>query len=475
MDYITEKPRQIPVAASVDVLVAGGGVSGVMAAVAAARNGAKTLLVERQGWIGGYLDSGWGAGTVGFVFNDPQGRQIMKGLCWEMLERLRKNGWAMGATERRFLRNTWPYKTEHRVFRPQIMQELGKEVAFEMAEEAGVRLLLHSFISDAIVDADRVTGIIVENKSGRQAIRAKVVVDCTGDADVAARAGVPFERTDLAKSYQISRLFTLVNVDTDAIRKEILAHVGDYAYVMEPLEAPKGMEHPVQAMLWKVEDLEVTDDGRHLKGPKGSHSFRGVGILHGVAGLGASVDGVDGTDAWQVSEAEVQIRKSVVQKWLKLRGQKEYRDSLLLPGSLDLGVRETRRIRGEYTVTMDDIAKGRRFGDAIVQTMIALDCHHPGEEWEELVPPSPYDLPYRMLVPQKIENLLVAGRCSSVDHMALAAVRKIPVCMALGQAAGTAAALSAAAGVTPRKLDIQTLRRTLVAQDVPLYDGPAQA
>jgi hypothetical protein len=472
MEYFTERERKIPVADDVDVLVAGGGVSGIVAAVAAARNGARTLLVERLGWLAGHLDAGWGAGTVGFVFQDAQGKQIMKGICWELLERIKRMGAALGASRRRFLRNTWPYKTENRVFRPQIMQEAGKQVAFEMVEEAGVRLLLHTFIADVVVEDSCVKGIIIENKSGRQALLAKVVVDCTGDADIAARAGVPFDQTGKEKTYQVSRSFLLANVDTEAIRRKIVDHVDEYAYVMEPLEVPEGLQHPIMAMPWKVEDLEVTEDGRHLKGPKGSHSSESVGIMAGIMGIGFSVDGVDGTNAWEVSRAEVQIRKKVFERWLRLRRERaEYADSLLLPGSVDLGVRETRRIRGEYTITMRDIDEGRRFEDAIAQSMIALDCHHPGGVWEELAPKDTYDLPYRILVPKRIEGLLVAGRCVSTDHMALAALRKIPVCMALGQAAGTAAALSASKGVFPRNLDISELQRTLLSQDVPLRDG----
>jgi hypothetical protein len=178
---------------------------------------------------------------------------------------------------------------------------------------------------------------------------------------------------------------------------------------------------------------------------------------------------VDATDAAQVTRAEVEIRKKVFARWRKMRAERpEFKESILLPGSLDLGVRETRRIKGEYTITTADIAEGRRFDDAIAQSMIALDCHHPKGNWEEWAPRSPYDIPYRIMVPKETDGLLVAGRCVSVEHLALAAIRKIPVCMALGQAAGVAAAVASRAGVQPRAADVRAIQRELTAQGVPL-------
>ncbi len=467
--YYTEPQRKIPVYKSVDVVVAGGGVSGFCAAIAAARAGAKTLLIERAGWVGGYLDSGWGAGTVGYVFNDSDGNIIMKGICWELLERLAKLGAAMPPMKRRFLVNTWPYETENRVFRPQILQEAGKAVVLEMLEEAGADLLLHTLVADVIREGKRVTGLVIENKSGRQAVTANVVVDCTGDADVAARAGAAFDTVPADTVYQVSRGFVLANVDTAAIRRRIADNAKEFAYVMEPVDVPEGFQKPISGIRWKIEDLEVSDQGRHLKGGPGSHSSEAVGILRGIAHIGANVDGVDATDAAQVTRAEVEIRKKVFARWRKMRAERpEFKESILLPGSLDLGVRETRRIKGEYTLTTADIAEGRRFDDAIAQTMIALDCHHPKGNWEEWAPRSPYDIPYRIMLPKETDGLLVAGRCVSVEHLALAAIRKIPICMALGQAAGVAAAVASRAKVQPRAADMRAIQKELAAQGVPL-------
>ncbi len=469
MENFIEKQRTIPVAGIYDVLIAGGGVSGFSAAIAAARTGAKTLIIERLGWLGGFLDSGWGAGTVGYVFNDNNGETILKGICWEILERLKAKGWAMGAGERRFLRNTWPYETDNRVFRPQIMQEPAKAVVMQMVEEAGAQILLHTWISDVIMENGEVQGLVVENKSGRQAIFAKVTVDCTGDGDVAFKAGAPMEILPANQRYQVTRNLTLVNVDTKTIRENIVKNTDHYSYLMEPINVPEGMQHPINGTEFPIERLEVTEDGRHLKGGPGSHSFNGVGILQGVSQIGASLDDVDATDAWEITKAEIVLRKKLIEHWEKLRKERpEYRNCLLVAGSLDLGVRESRRLKGEYFLSERDIAEGRRFKDAIAQSMIALDCHHRGGNWEEVAPKGAYDLPYRIMLPQGVNGLLVSGRCSSIDHLAHAAVRKIPNCMALGQAAGAAAALCAKRCETPRNLDIRELQRLLISQGVPL-------
>lgn len=468
MSNTIKMEREIPVVASYDVIVAGGGIAGFPAAIAAARAGAKTLVIDRHGWLGGFIDSGWGAGTVGFVFNDMDGNIILKGICWEILERLKAKGWAMGAEPRRFLKNTWPYKTENRVFRPQIMQEPAKTIAMEMVDEAGADMLLHTFITDVIMEDGQVRGLIVENKSGCQAIMGKVIIDCTGDGDIAYKAGAKMEILPPNERYQVSRSLSLINVDTETIREQVIADTEKFAYLMEPLECPPGMQHPIQGTVFPVERLEVSEDGLHLKGEPGSHGFNGVGILKGISQVGANLDDIDGTDAWQVSKAELTMRKKILASWEKLRQKPEYKDSLLLAGSLDIGIRETRRLEGEYTLTVEDIADGHRFPDAIAQSMIASDCHHRAEYWEEVAPKAPYDMPYRMMLPQAIDGLLVAGRCASSDHLAEAAVRKIPNCMCLGQAAGAAAALCAKHGVAPRDVDIAELQALLREQDVPL-------
>jgi hypothetical protein len=459
----------------VDVLVVGGGVSGIPAAIAAARTGADTLVVEREGWLGGYFDSGWGAAVPGLAFQDTSGEQVIKGIAWEIVERLSEQGGALLPVERRFLRNTWPIDGPYSSWKAIVDQELGKALAFEMTEEAGVRLLLHTWATDVIVEGDTVKGIVVENKSGRQAIMAKAIVDCTGDGDIAARAGAPFEQTSKEEVYQVSRGFRLANVDTERVRQYILDHVDDYAFVVEPVDVPEGYQKPIMAQNYKASDLEISEDGRVLRGGPGSHGSMSVGMQTGVAGVGATADGIDGTDAWELTRAEVEIRRKAVQNWRRLRAQVPgYENSWLMTGPLGLGVRESRRIVGGHTLTAVDMAEGRRFDDAIAQSAMTLDAHKQKSEWMGTLPRHTYDLPYRMLVPQGVEGLLVAGRCSSMDHDAEAGLRKIPVCMALGQAAGTAAALAAQAGVAPRALDIAALQRTLLAQDVPLRKDLAE-
>jgi hypothetical protein len=163
-----------------------------------------------------------------------------------------------------------------------------------------------------------------------------------------------------------------------------------------------------------------------------------------------------------------------VQSYFRMRKERPgYENCWLMPGSLDLGVRESRRIKGEYTITERDMMEGRKFDDAIAQTQTPLDMHLQGNAWEEDLPNRAYDVPYRAMVPLRVDNLLVAGRSISMDHRALSGLRKIPVCMSEGQAAGVAAALCAKTGVTPRKLDVKQLQRELLKQDVVLRDDLA--
>ena len=416
VDFITEPARQTPVAAAVDVAVVGGGVSGIVAAVAAARNGAETLLIERYAYLGGYFDRGVGAQSVGVSFQDMNGNMIIQGLPWEILERLIAAGGAVGPEDMEVPEDkklpgdvTYEHAKQARHIgktKPIVDYEAVRTLAFEMMAEEGVRLLLHSWTVDAIVEDNALKGVIVENKSGRQAILAKAVVDCTGDADIAAYAGAPFEKAPKQELYQISRSFRVA--------------------------VPNDKGQPVI-----------------------------------VGGAGGSYDYGDGTDVWDLTEAEIQIRKRAVEQVKKMRQRPGYENSYIFGNSQppQLGVRETRQIVGEYMLTGEDVVEGRKFPDTIAKSANPIDMHKPGGANENRSVKTDYhDIPYRCLVPKNIDNLLVAGRCISASHVAEAAIRKIPPCMATGQAAGTAAALAIKSGASPRTLDVELLQETLREQ-----------
>ena len=416
VDFITEPVRQTPVAAKVDVAVVGGGVSGIVAAVASARNGAETILIERYAYLGGYFDSGPGGQSVGISFQDMNGNIVIKGIAWEIMERLIATGGAVGPKDMEVpkdkelpLHVSYGHARQARHIgktKPHVDYEAVRTLAFEMMEEEGVKLLLHSWTVGAIVESNVMKGVIVENKSGRQAILAKVVIDCTGDADVAAYAGAPFEKSPKQEMYQISRNFKI------AVRND-----------------------------------------------------KGQTVI--VGGAGGSYDYGDGTDVWDLTKAEIEIRKKAVEHVTQMRKRPGYENCFISGDGHppQLGVRETRRIIGEYMLTEDDMVEGRKFPDTITKSASPIDMHKSGGENENRsVKTDYYDIPYRCLVPKKIDNLLVAGRCISATHIAEAGIRKIPVCMATGQAAGTAAALAAKSGVSTRALDVNLLQKTLREQ-----------
>lgn len=414
--FITEPVRQTPVVANVDVVVVGGGTAGVMAAVAAARTGAKTLVVERYAYLGGYFACQPG-GAFGQSFQDMNGDMVITGLPWEFMERLIAAG---GATRPEDIEPPKGRKWHIGKSRPMVHFEAVKTLAFEMMEEEGIQLLLHTLTVGAIVEKDVLKGIIVENKSGRQAILAKTVVDSSGDADVAAYAGAPFDKTPKTDMYQIQRGFKVAVVNERG-RPEIIGPPG------EPLR---------------------------------------------IRYLNAAYNHGDGSDVWDLTRAEIEIRKRALKRLEEWRKQPGYETAYIFETgeSPILGVRETRRVVGEYVLSEEDIQQGHKFADTIAKSAQGLDMHNSASDnrGESAVclpcEADYYDIPYRCLVPKQIDNLLVAGRCISATHIAEAATRKVPNCMATGQAAGTAAALAARLDVAPRELDIAVLQSTLREQ-----------
>jgi len=375
MATVRESARDIPVVREVDVLVVGGGTAGVPAALAAARTGARTLLVEKFNSFGGAI-------TWGLTITLPA-YPVVGPILNEILRNMQAKWNAVQAM------NHDPYFVV-------LDQELYKYESLLLLEEAGVELLLNTFAVDAMVEDGVVQGIIVENKSGRQAIRAKVTVDCSGDADIAFRAGAPTVTAPKDQLLPITLMWVAANVDLGN-----LEHVGGCETVV----------HPKEVNVW-----------------------------------GGNLGDCDATDAWELTRAEIELRKISVAQWLDRRanwpGWEQSYIGFMAP---HVGVRETRRIVGEYVVT-----------DAEYQTAT----------YEDNIGTLQFSpqFPYRALLPRGVDNLLVAGRCVSTEPETQHSLRIAPTCALLGEAAGAAAGLSVARNVSPKALDAGVLQAQLMKQ-----------
>ena len=402
----------------VDVLVAGGGPAGLGAAIAASRLGVKTLLVERMAFLGGVAAIG-----LGMTINQmrPGGKPRSR-VHEHLIERLRR----FGSEAYRFEDHALVTNTEYL-----------KLAAFQALEDVGCDYLLHSFISNAIVDGDIVKGVVVNTKSGPLRINAKRVVDATGDGDVCFFAGCPMEKGREGDGFlsPMTSLFVLGGVDV--------------AKVMEYQKEDRGF-------------IKLLKEGRRAgyELPERMHMRPTIypGCVY-VNHAGTKLHGVfDGTDVRDLTRAERIMRQQAIDvlRFLKERQVLGFEHTYLEQVSAWAGVRETRRIIGEYVLTEDDAKSGARFPDAVARRFGFLDIGF--VRYEEMLP---HDVPYRSLIPKKIDNILASGRNISATHVAASAGKSMGNCMATGHAAGLAAMLSIQENVTPRELDVKLVQKVL--------------
>ncbi len=412
MKTYSEAAREIPVQRDVDVVVVGGGPAGLAAAIASARNGARTILVERFGYLGGTATASLMACLNGFRNQvEPNATQTVRGIAEELVLGLKELG---GLGRSPYPQALFPTEPGQMAYSYAIDTERFKYLSLRMCVEAGVELLLHTWFSASIVEDGAVRGIIVENKSGRQALRARVTVDASGDGDVAARAGVPFWQTTADEAPRLN----------DALMYRI--EFGD----TRP-ESPHACDFGTHAVVW-----------------------------------GPDVGPSNGVDAEALSRAEVRARLGVYEDL----AAKQAADPALAGAHVIetpplLGIRQTRFIEGDYKLTAEDALEGRRFSDVVAVSSCAI-IHYYG--YRRYLPDEGHDIPYRCLLPKGIDGLLVAGRCISSDQQAYESHRAMIPMMAIGQAAGTAAALAARADLAPRALDVRVLQDTLVSQGAEL-------
>ncbi len=427
-----------------DVIVCGGGTAGSVAAIAAARRGAKTLIVEQFGFLGG---SQTAALVVPMMAFSTGGRQLVNGLNQEIIERC----------------NALPGDNEGIFFN----FELLKYVLEEMALEAGCDLLYHTFVSGVLLEDGGIVGIELVNKSGRREINGAQVVDCTGDADVAVLSGVGFEsgRPEDGLNQSASLRFVMGGVDLEALAQFIEDRgqpVGNRTRFS--LGFARGVpENALTALMAQAEEDGVftAEEGGYIQfftvpGRPGELAFNCPRVTH-----------VNGATAEDLTRVQVQGRRTIP-KIMEFchRYLAGFDNAYLAFTAPMVGVRESRRIVGEYVLSAEDFRLARKFEDGIAKSCYPIDIHNPsgvGVSLEKLPPGEYHEVPYRCLVPLGVDNLLVAGRCISATFEAQAAIRIEATCRAMGEAAGAAAALCVANRVTPRQLDTAMLMDDLRA------------
>jgi len=428
-----------------DVLVIGGGMAGTSSAISAARHGAKTILAERNGCLGGTATSGLVAPFM--TSTTPDGKTfLIRGTYEELVNRMIEQNGAIHPLDAKI--GSWTaYRDKGHRGLTTFDYETLKRTLEKMCTESGVELMYHMLFVKADTHKGKITAAYFATKAGIWKVTAKNYIDCTGDGDLAADAGVPTVYGDGEGDVQaVSMFFTVRGVDKakmDAHNADCLAR-GDYEgqwYMNEIKAAREAGEFPS----WrnKIALFENLD---------GSYSVNM-----------AQSDGVDGLDPKQVTDAEVDGRAQIEAIVKFLRKYVSGCENVVLEATADqLGVRETRRIVGEYTVTTEDAKNAVKYPDPIFCCACSMDIHKKGRvEYVARNTNDPFYVPYRSLLPVNVSNLLVAGRCMAAERPVMAAIRVMPPCFAMGQAAGTAAALSCKAGIPPKEVDAQLLVSTL--------------
>ena len=474
--YVTLPQQNVPVFAEFDVAVVGAGPAGLCAALAAARSGARTVLVEKDEFLGGQFTSPHsnyaGTGGLGMSFQSFSGRQIVAGIGWEIMTRLQKEGAANGKVPRyiHFYKGDYLYYPHHLMGPRATNGDAIKTLAFEMCEEEGVDVLLFSNVVDVLKDGDTVTGVIIQSKSGRHAVKAKVVVDASADADVAYYSGAEYEQMPSNELWYMVYLLRVAGVNGEEVREYVRNNLDKFAIIWGEKD-PDGNPVHFSALSKEGANYEISESGTLLKAD-GMRSTISDG-RGGHVSIWGEYSG-DCTDVKDLTQAVIVGRRKALKKlsWLK-ENIPGYQNAYVVTAD-KLGFRESRRIKGEYQVSEQDILEGRQFKDSIGLNNMPLDMHLPQGGWEYRVVQKPHQIPFRCIVPQKVQNLLVAGRCISSTHLAQASLRKVTACFVTGQASGTAAAICAKGNILPRNIDINDLQETLKGQGCILEEGDAQ-
>jgi len=461
-------PREAVLAGDADVLVVGGGPAGLGAAIGAASAGADVILAERYGFLGGTATAALvmplmsfhnearavraidPTGSVHLLPSDHgPGEPVIAGVLELFLNALYEAGGAIAPSEATGY--TVPFDPER-----------FKLVALDLLDDAGVRFLFHALASGVLGEGTP-GGVVFETKSGPVVIRARTIVDCTGDGDVAAAAGARFElgREEDGLVQPMTLMFRLVEFDPEPFSAYARQHPDQWHGVLG---------------LWDL--IREAEAAGELDLPREELLFFATPHEREVSVNSTRVLGVLGTDAWQLTEAEWISRRQMRQIAEFLRKRVPgFADAYIAQSGTTIGVRETRRIVGEYQLTAEDVLTCRPFEDAIARGSYPIDIHDPrGKDTilRRLPAGGAYDIPLRCLVPGGVDRVLVAGRCISGTHEAHSSYRVTPIAMATGQAAGVCAAIAAAAGEPPRAVDHRAVQRELIRQGANLRSEAAQ-
>ncbi len=423
-----------------DVIVLGGGPAGISASVAASRNSAKVLLVERYGFLGGMATAGLVNPMYGFFARD---KQIIKGIAQELVDRMSEQLYGtLGHVRREECKSCGSVKCQKISYVTPFDDEAFKYCAQKIVEESNVELLLHSNVINVTKKDKTVSSVIILNKSGQYKVEGKVFIDCTGDGDVASFAGCKYKigRKRDGFTQPPTLMFKIGGIKRTGVRFRIK---------ISNFESNRN----------ELNQLPPTDHILFFKLPKPEeYSINSTGIIN--------FNPLDGCD---LTRAEISTRQQVYSliKFIK-KYVKGCKNAYLISTATQIGVRESRKIVGEYILTGEDVLNARKFDDSIACGSFPIDIHNPAGTgsamFKSLECGEYYNIPYRCLLPKGVTNLLVAGRCISATLEAQGSVRVMPTCIAMGEAAGTAAAIAVRQRLLPKNINVEILQKKLISQ-----------